>query len=88
MNRSTSRSITRRACPSGSTRGTRPVELVAKLNAIGARHGIGRIDLVENRLVGMKSHGVYETPGGTILYRGHQALEQLCLARRHCTTSR
>ncbi len=56
-----------------------PVELVAKLNEIGAQHGIGRIDLVENRLVGMKSHGVYETPGGTILYRAHQALEQLCL---------
>jgi argininosuccinate synthase len=56
-----------------------PVELVAKLNAIGAKHGIGRIDLVENRLVGMKSHGVYETPGGTILYKAHDALEQLCL---------
>ncbi len=56
-----------------------PVELIARLNEIGAKHGIGRIDLVENRLVGMKSHGVYETPGGTILYRAHQALEQLCL---------
>ena len=56
-----------------------PVDLVAKLNEIGARHGIGRIDLVENRLVGMKSHGVYETPGGTILYKAHAALEQLCL---------
>ncbi len=56
-----------------------PVDLVAKLNEIGARHGIGRIDLVENRLVGMKSHGVYETPGGTILYKAHEALEQLCL---------
>ncbi|OQA43837.1 MAG: Argininosuccinate synthase [Chloroflexi bacterium ADurb.Bin325] len=58
-----------------------PVELVTRLNAIAATHGIGRIDLVENRLVGMKSHGVYETPGGTILYRAHQALEQLCLDR-------
>lgn len=56
-----------------------PIALVAKLNEIGARHGVGRIDLVENRLVGMKSHGVYETPGGTILYKAHQALEQLCL---------
>lgn len=56
-----------------------PISLVAKLNEIGARHGVGRIDLVENRLVGMKSHGVYETPGGTILYKAHQALEQLCL---------
>ncbi len=56
-----------------------PISLVARLNEIGARHGIGRVDLVENRLVGMKSHGVYETPGGTILYKAHQALEQLCL---------
>ena len=47
-----------------------PIDLVATLNTIGARHGVGRIDLVENRLVGMKSHGVYETPGGTLLYRG------------------
>ncbi len=51
------------------------------LNDIGARHGIGRVDIVENRLVGMKSHGVYETPGGTLLYKAHQALEQLCLDR-------
>jgi len=56
-----------------------PVELLTKLNTIGARHGIGRIDLVENRLVGMKSHGVYETPGGTILYQAHQELESICL---------
>jgi len=56
-----------------------PVELLTKLNVIGARHGIGRIDLVENRLVGMKSHGVYETPGGTILYQAHQELESICL---------
>jgi argininosuccinate synthase len=47
----------------------------------GAKHGVGRVDLVENRLVGMKSHGVYETPGGTILYKAHQALESLCLDR-------
>jgi len=58
-----------------------PIELVTALNRIGARHGIGRVDLVENRLVGMKSHGVYETPGGTILVEAHQALEQLCLDR-------
>jgi argininosuccinate synthase len=56
-----------------------PLELFSKLNALGAKHGIGRIDLVENRLVGMKSRGVYETPGGTILYRAHQALESVCL---------
>ncbi|MDZ4770936.1 MAG: argininosuccinate synthase [Chloroflexota bacterium] len=56
-----------------------PLDLFTRLNKIGARHGIGRIDLVENRLVGMKSHGVYETPGGTILHRAHQALESICL---------
>ncbi len=55
------------------------VAIVEELNALGAKHGIGRIDLVENRLVGMKSHGVYETPGGTLLYEAHAALEQLCL---------
>ncbi len=58
-----------------------PVELVCKLNEIGGRNGIGLIDMVENRLVGMKSRGVYETPGGTILYRAHQVLETLCLDR-------
>jgi argininosuccinate synthase len=56
-----------------------PISLLDTLNEMGGRHGIGRIDLVENRLVGMKSHGVYETPGGTILVEAHQALEQLCL---------
>jgi len=56
-----------------------PVELVQNLNALGCEHAIARVDLVENRLVGMKSRGVYETPGGTILYKGHAALEQLCL---------
>jgi len=56
-----------------------PISLIETLNALGAKHGVGRIDLVENRLVGMKSHGVYETPGGTILYAAHQALEELCL---------
>jgi argininosuccinate synthase len=56
-----------------------PVDLFLTLNEMGAKNGIGRIDLVENRLVGMKSHGVYETPGGTILYKAHQALEQVCL---------
>ena len=58
-----------------------PAELVNKLNESGAKHGIGRIDLVENRLVGMKSRGVYETPGGTILYIAHRELESLCLDR-------
>jgi argininosuccinate synthase len=58
------------------------VSLVAALNTIGARHGIGRIDLVEDRLVGMKSRGVYETPGGTLLFAAHSELEQLTLDRR------
>jgi argininosuccinate synthase len=58
-----------------------PISLIETLNETGGRHGIGRADLVENRLVGMKSHGVYETPGGTILVEAHQALEQLCLDR-------
>ena len=55
------------------------ITLIERLNAAGGRHGIGRIDIVENRLVGMKSRGVYETPGGTILYAAHRALEQLTL---------
>jgi argininosuccinate synthase len=59
-----------------------PIYLLTALNAIGARHGIGRIDLVEDRLVGMKSRGVYETPGGTLLYTAHSELEQLVLDRR------
>ncbi len=58
-----------------------PISLINDLNAIGGKHGVGRVDLVENRLVGMKSHGVYETPGGSILIEAHQALEQLCLDR-------
>lgn len=58
-----------------------PVKLIEKLNEIGGANGIGLADLVENRLVGMKSRGVYETPGGTILYRAHQILETLCLDR-------
>ncbi|MBE6937557.1 MAG: argininosuccinate synthase [Ruminococcaceae bacterium] len=57
------------------------VTLIEKLNKLGGDNGIGLADLVENRLVGMKSRGVYETPGGTILYRAHQVLETLCLDR-------
>jgi argininosuccinate synthase len=56
-----------------------PVELMKSLNMLGSQHGVGRIDLVENRLVGMKSRGVYETPGGTILYAAHRELESICL---------
>lgn len=59
-----------------------PVELLETLNKIGGRHGVGRIDLVEDRLVGMKSRGIYETPGGTLLYTAHSELEQLVLDRR------
>ncbi|HEY84970.1 MAG TPA: argininosuccinate synthase [Chloroflexi bacterium] len=58
-----------------------PISLLTTLNKLGGKHGIGRIDIVENRLVGMKSHGVYETPGVTILMEAHQALEQLTLDR-------
>jgi len=58
-----------------------PATLLATLNAIGGRHGVGRVDLVENRYVGMKSRGVYETPGGTILHVAHRALESLTLDR-------
>lgn len=57
------------------------VDMVAALNKIGGENGIGLVDIVENRLVGMKSRGVYETPGGTILYRAHEVLETLCLDR-------
>lgn len=55
------------------------VALIEKLNEIGGRNGVGILDIVENRLVGMKSRGVYETPGGTILYHAHDALETICL---------
>ena len=59
-----------------------PVAILTTLNRIAGRHGVGRIDLVEDRLVGMKSRGVYETPGGTLLYTAHSELEQLILDRR------
>ena len=55
------------------------VELIEKLNKLGGENGVGLADLVENRLVGMKSRGVYETPGGTILYHAHKVLETICL---------
>jgi len=58
-----------------------PAFLLTRLNALGKRHGIGRRDLVENRFVGMKSRGMYETPGGTILHAAHRAIEQLTLDR-------
>ncbi|MBK5935792.1 MAG: argininosuccinate synthase [Halorhodospira halophila] len=58
-----------------------PAALLGRLNDLGARHGIGRIDIVENRYVGMKSRGCYETPGGTILLRAHRAMESITLDR-------
>jgi argininosuccinate synthase len=59
----------------------KPHELLAQLNKIGGKHGIGRLDLVENRYVGMKSRGCYETPGGTIMLKAHRAIESLTLDR-------
>ena len=59
-----------------------PVQLLETLNAVAGEHGVGRADIVEDRLVGMKSRGVYETPGGTVLYQAHHELEQLVLDRR------
>jgi argininosuccinate synthase len=58
-----------------------PVALLERVNRLGGEHGIGRVDLVENRFVGMKSRGVYETPGGTILHAAHRALESITLDR-------
>jgi argininosuccinate synthase len=58
-----------------------PIKLISELNRIGAIHGVGHVDMVENRLVGIKSRGVYETPGGTILYAAHRELERLVLDR-------
>jgi argininosuccinate synthase len=60
---------------------TEPLELIEQLNALAAAHGVGRIDIVENRLVGMKSRGAYETPAGTLLVAAHRELESLCLDR-------
>ena len=59
----------------------KPHELLHTLNQLGGKHGVGRLDLVENRYVGMKSRGCYETPGGTILLRAHRAIESLTLDR-------
>ena len=58
-----------------------PAEVLTRLNALGGKHGIGRLDLVENRYVGMKSRGCYETPGGTIMLKAHRAIESVCLDR-------
>jgi len=58
-----------------------PAALLTELNRLGGKHGIGRLDLVENRFVGMKSRGIYETPGGTLLIAAHRGIESLCLDR-------
>ncbi len=58
-----------------------PTELLTRLNEVAGRHGVGRIDIVENRFVGIKSRGVYETPGGTVLHAARRAIESLCLDR-------
>jgi len=58
-----------------------PARVLARLNQLGGRHGIGRLDLVENRYVGMKSRGCYETPGGTIMLKAHRAIESITLDR-------
>ena len=63
-----------------------PYNILEKLNIIGGKHGVGRIDLVENRFIGMKSRGVYETPGGTILYHAHRAIESLTLDKEAAHT--
>ena len=75
-------SASRRAIRSRSTaRRSSPAALLTRLNELGGDNGIGRVDLVENRFVGMKSRGVYETPGGTILHAAHRAIELLTLDR-------
>jgi argininosuccinate synthase len=57
----------------------KPFDILASLNLLGGKHGVGRIDLLENRFIGMKSRGIYETPGGTILYHAHRAIESITL---------
>ena len=59
----------------------KPADIIRKLNELGGKHGIGIVDIVENRVVGMKSRGIYETPGGTILYEAHKQLEELTIDR-------
>src|SRR5205823_4237308 len=62
-------------------RGMTPAQSLAELNRLGGKHGVCRLDLVENRYVGMKSRGCYETPGGTIMLKAHRAIESICLDR-------
>jgi argininosuccinate synthase len=67
--------------PPSTARRLSPANMLAELNRLGGKHGIGRVDIVENRFVGMKSRGVYETPGGTILRKAHMAMESITLDR-------
>ena len=68
-------------CVAINGRSLSPASVVRELNALGGKHGVGRVDLVENRFVGMKSRGVYETPGGTILIHAHRQIESITLDR-------
>jgi argininosuccinate synthase len=80
--RPTSRSVSKRATPVAlNGKADEPGDLVCRAQRFGRDNGIGRIDLVENRFVGMKSRGVYETPGGTILLAAHRAMESITLDR-------
>ena len=81
IRRSMSRSASRRVTPFPSTAKPCRRTLLTKLNELGGANGIGRLDLVENRFVGMKSRGVYETPGGTVLLAAHRAMESIALDR-------
>ena len=65
-----------------------PTNMIKELNELGGKHGIGIVDIVENRVVGMKSRGVYETPGGTILMEAHMQLEELILDRATLTAKK
>ena len=68
-------------CVAVNGRQLNPLGVMQKLNRLGGKHGIGRVDIVENRFVGMKSRGVYETPGGTILHFGHRQMESITMDR-------
>ena len=68
-------------CVARERREADPAAVMEKLNELGGKHGIGRVDMVENRFVGMKSRGVYETPGGTILFTAHRKMESLTMDR-------
>ena len=74
-------SLSRATASRSTASGCRRLQVMEKLNELGGKHGIGRVDMVENRFVGMKSRGVYETPGGTILFTAHRKMESLTMDR-------